>query len=72
MLLEYFVFFLKYFRNNRFSKQKYLKHGYFLKMVDIDNNKLIGLLMISWGGLLLSQEHIWKKGESKGNGCNFG
>ena len=23
-----------------------------------DNNKLIGLLKISWGGLLLGQEHI--------------
>ena len=30
-------------------------------MADIDNNKLIGLLVISWGGLLLTQEHIYKK-----------
>ena len=41
-------------------------------MVDIGNNKLIGLLIISWGGLLLSQEHMWKKGESEDNGCYFG
>ena len=27
-------------------------------MTDIDNNKLIGLLIIAGGGLLLSQEHI--------------
>ena len=27
-------------------------------MVDIDTNKLMGLLIIAGGGLLLSQEHI--------------
>ena len=27
-------------------------------MEDIDNNKLMGLLIITGGGLLLSQEHI--------------
>ena len=40
-------------------------------MADIDN-ELIGLLIISWGCLLLSQEHIYKKGESEDNGCVFG
>ena len=48
-------------------------------MEDIDNNKLIGLLIITGGDLLLNQEHIkekrkrrqgvcpWiKKGDSKG------
>ena len=33
----------------------------FLKMEDIDNNKLMGLLIITEGGLLLSQEHIKEK-----------
>ena len=32
-------------------------------MVDIDNNKLIGLLIISWGGLFLNQEHKQKRKE---------
>ena len=56
--------FLKYFRNKRFSKQKQRlckKHGCFLKLVDIDNNKLMGLLTIAGGSLLLSQEHIKEK-----------
>ena len=39
--------------------------------MDIDNYKPIRLLIISWGGLLLSQEHIKKKGESKDNGYDF-
>ena len=39
-------------------------------MAGIDNNKLIGLLIISWDGLLLSQEH--KKRESDDNGCVLG
>ena len=30
-------------------------------MAGIDNKKLIGLLIISWDGLLLSQEHKRKK-----------
>ena len=30
----------------------------FLKMADIDNNKLMGLSIIAGGGLLLSQQHI--------------
>ena len=30
-------------------------------MVDIDNNKLMGLLTIAGGTLLLSQEHIKEK-----------
>ena len=30
-------------------------------MEDIDNNKLMGLLIITEGGLLLSQEHIKEK-----------
>ena len=33
-------------------------------MTDIDNNKLIELLIIAGGGLLQSQEHIMK-GENK-------
>ena len=41
-------------------------------MADIDNNKLTGLLIISWGGLLLSQEHIEKKRESEDNGWVLG
>ena len=41
-------------------------------MADIDNNKLIGLLIISWGSLLLSLEHICKKRESEDNGCVLG
>ena len=32
--------------------------GYFLKMRYLDNNNLVGLLIITGGGLLLSQEHI--------------
>ena len=35
-----------------------LKSGLFLKNGGIDNNKLTGLLIISGGGLLLSEEHI--------------
>ena len=35
-------------------------------MVDIDNNKLIGLIIISWGGLLLSQ------GRKQRQECDFG
>ena len=30
-------------------------------MAGIDSNKLIGLLIISWDGLLLSQEHKRKE-----------
>ena len=30
----------------------------FLKMADIDNNKLMGLSIIAGGSLLLSQQHI--------------
>ena len=40
-------------------------------MVDIDNNRLIELLIIYWGGLLLNQEHIYKKEKSEDNGCDF-
>ena len=40
-------------------------------MADIDNNKLMGLLIIAGGGLLLSQEHI-KKGENEDNECVLG
>ena len=56
--------FLNYFRNKRFSKKKKKKNtlckrcGYFLKIADVVNNKLMGLLIIDGGGLLLSQEHI--------------
>ena len=35
-------------------------------MVDIDNNRLIGLIIISWGDLLLSQ------GRKQRQGCDFG
>ena len=50
-----------YFRNNVFqNKNQSLckKSGCFLKMADIDNNKLMGLLIIAGGSLLVSQEHI--------------
>ena len=30
-------------------------------MTGIDNNKLIGLLIIAGGGLLLSQEYIYER-----------
>ena len=40
-------------------------------MEDIDNNKLMELLIITEGGLLLSQEHI-KKGVNEDNGCILG
>ena len=30
-------------------------------MADIDNNRLMGLLIIAGGGLLLSQEHIQER-----------
>ena len=32
-----------------------------IKMVDIDNNKLMGLLIIAGGSLLLNKEHIKEK-----------
>ena len=35
-----------------------VKSGWFLKMMDADNNKLTGLLLIAEGSLLLSQDHI--------------
>ena len=57
--------FLGYFGNKRFSKQKYKKRGYFFKMADMDNNKLPGLLIISWSDLLLSQEHIKERRERR-------
>ena len=44
--------------------------GYFLKMADIGNKKLIGLLLIAGGGLLLIQEDI--KGENVDNGYALG
>ena len=34
------------------------KCGYFIKMADIGNNKLMGLWIIAGGVLLLSHEHI--------------
>ena len=34
----------------------------------MDNNKLMGLLRIAGGGLLLSQEYIYNKGENKDSG----
>ena len=34
-------------------------------MEDIDNNKLMGLLIITGGGLLLSQEHIKERRKRK-------
>ena len=36
----------------------YKRGGYFLKMVEMDNSKLIGLLIITGMGSLLSQGHI--------------
>ena len=46
-----------------------MKSHYFSKMSDIDNNKLIGLLITGGGGLLLSQEHM--KGEKEDNGYSL-
>ena len=40
-------------------------------MEDIDNNKLMRLLIIAEGSLLLCQEHI-KKGKNKDNGGVLG
>ena len=37
------------------------KHGCFFKMVDIDNNKLMRLLITAGGSLLLSQKQIKKR-----------
>ena len=51
----------KYFRKNVFQNKNQgfgKKRGYFLKIVDIDNSKLMRLSIIAGGGLLLSQEHI--------------
>ena len=56
--------FLKYFRNKRLCKKQkkfkvYVKSAViFLKMAGIDNNSLMGLLIIPGGGLLLNQEHL--------------
>ena len=41
------------------------KHGCFLTMADIDNHKLMGLLIIAEGSLLLSQEHIKENGKGR-------
>ena len=56
---------MKYFRNKHFSKHKtkyqkikIKKARLFLKMADIDNNKLMELLIIAGGCLLLSQKYI--------------
>ena len=37
----------------------------FLKLADIDNNKLMGLLIIAGGSLLLRQEHIKERKQRK-------
>ena len=37
----------------------------FLKMEDIDNSKLMGLLIIAGGGLLLNQEYNYIRKEIK-------
>ena len=66
--------FLKYFRNKCFkNKNQSLckKRGYFSKMEDIDNNKLMQLLIIADGNFLLNQEYV-KKGENDGNGYVLG
>ena len=65
---------MKYFRNKRFPKQNQSlckKCGYFLKMADIYNNKLMGLLIIV-GEDCYWAKNIWKKGVHKDNGCIFG
>ena len=62
MFLEYFEIIYQIFQKQTFLKTKikiYVKSTViFLKMADIDNNKLMGLLIIAEGGLLQSQEHI--------------
>ena len=50
---------IKVFQNKNQTLCK--RRDNFLKMEDIDNNKLMGLLIITEGGLLLSQEHIKEK-----------
>ena len=48
----------------------YIKNEFvLLKMVYVDNNKLMGLLITDGGSLFLSQKY---KGENKENGCVFG
>ena len=48
----------------------YIKNEFvLLKMVDVDNNKLMGLLITDGGSLFLSQKY---EGENKENGCVFG
>ena len=45
-------------KNQSYQKKKKKSAVIFPKMADIDNNKLMGLLIIAEGGLLLSQEYI--------------
>ena len=40
-------------------------------MEDIDNNKLMGLLIIAGGGLWLSQEHIKERRSKKAMGASL-
>ena len=67
--------YLRYVRSKRFSKEKiklYVKGVvFFKKMEDIDNNKLMGLLIIAGGGLLLSQEHIKERRKTKTMGASL-
>ena len=67
--------YLRYVRSKPFSKEKiklYVKGVvFFKKMEDIDNNKLMGLLIIAGGGLLLSQEHIKERRNTKTMGASL-
>ena len=61
-LKNIFRIFWNYFGNIleiNFFKNK--NRGCFLKLADIDNNNLMGLLTVAGGSLLLSQEHIKEK-----------
>ena len=67
-LKNIFKIFWNYFWNIleiNFFKSKnqslFKKRGCFLKLANIDNNNLMGLLTVAGGSLLLSQEHIKEK-----------
>ena len=68
-LKNIFRIFWNYFWNI-FEIKVYVKSGCFSKMADIDNNKLIGLLIIAGESLLLSQEHIKERREKKKMGAS--
>ena len=52
------------------NQSLYKKRGCFLKIADIDNNKLMGLLTIAGGSLLLWAKNILKKREIKEESSN--